>query len=139
MFQLTASRLATPPKEVQGTVHGEIRVMKVLRGTAAISPKMRYYTGECAGSRLDIGHYYVAFVPDARPGWWAGRGTVIHLGALPPMDGDGAIAEVRKVLDGRVALERTSLIDGRDFVGSGWPPPPPSPPKAAKPAKPPPK
>lgn len=137
VFQLTAARVAAPPKEVEGTVHGEIRVIKVLRGTAAVSPKMRYYTGECAGSRLDIGHYYVAFVLDARPGWWAGRGSLIHLGPLPPMEGDGAIAEVRQVLDGRIALERTSLIAGRDFVHSGWPPPPPLPAKAAKPAKPP--
>ncbi|SFL15072.1 hypothetical protein [Lysobacter sp. cf310] len=133
VFQLTASRLATPPKEIEGTVYGEIRVLKVLRGSAAISPKLRYYTGVCAGSRMDVGHYYVAFVRDARPGWWAGRNTVIHLGGLQPQQGDVALAEVRKVLEGRIALEHTSLIAGRDFVDSGWPPPPPPPPKAVEP------
>ncbi|KRD28564.1 hypothetical protein ASE35_20025 [Lysobacter sp. Root916] len=138
VFQLTASRLAAPPEEVEGTVYGEIRVLKVLRGNAAISPKMRFYTGVCAGTRLDTGHYYVAFVPDARPGWWASQGSVIHLGASPPLEGDADMAEVRKVLDGRIALEHTSLIAGRDFVASGWPPPPPLPlpRKAAKPIKP---
>lgn len=139
VFQLTASRLAMPPKEIQGTVYGEIRVLKVLRGSSAISPKLRYSTGVCSGSRMDVGHYYVAFVRDARPGWWAGRNTVIHLGGLPPTQGDVALAEVRQVLDGRIALEHTSLIAGRDFVDSGWPPRPPLPPKAVKPVKPRPK
>lgn len=135
VFQLTATRVAKSAAEVQGTVHGEIRVLNVLRGgTAPVSTNIRFQTGECGGARLGTGHYYVAFVQDARPGWWAGRGTLIHLGGLPPQSGDAALAEVQRMLDGRIALERSSLLAGRDFVDSGWPPPLPLPP--SKPAKP---
>lgn len=135
VFQLKATRLASPPKEVEGTVYGDIRVLNVLRGNAPISPSIRYYTGPCGGTRLDTGHYYAAFVEQAKPGWWANSGTVIHLGGVSPQGG-WTIAELRKILDGRIALERSPLFAGRAFVESGWPPPPPLPPQPPKPAKP---
>lgn len=134
VFQLKATRLASPPKEIEGTVYGDIRVLKVLRGSAPISPGIRYYTGPCGGTRLDTGHYYAAFVKEAKPGWWVNSGTVIHLGGVSPQD-EGTMAELRKIMEGRIALERSPLFRGRDFVESGWPPPPPLPP-AIRQAKP---
>ncbi|HET7842565.1 MAG TPA: hypothetical protein VFL14_00320, partial [Xanthomonadales bacterium] len=79
---------------------GSIRVVTSVRGDGERFDRITYLPSRCCGSRLDVGHYYIAFVSDPGPSFHAGADSVIAIGERfldpkPPGDPDALLMRIR--------------------------------------------
>ncbi|MES3026209.1 MAG: hypothetical protein V4857_31890 [Pseudomonadota bacterium] len=63
-------------------VVGRILVIDNIRGNKNIFKEIRFTTHRCCGSRFDIGSYYVAFISDNGPKFFANSGNVLEIGTM---------------------------------------------------------
>ena len=121
---------------------GSIRVVESIRGEGAQFKKVAFTTDTCCGTRLDVGHDYVAFV--------SGKGSLVEVnwGNIAdvtdyysedsdyPRSEQGIIARVEGLLEGTLPLDKAIPTFMRTSVSQLGTPPPlpcPDPPATAEP------
>ncbi len=80
VFQLVAAEHVASDSRPGEHVAAKIRVVDTLLGSNAPT-RMRYSTFWCCGSKLDVGHYYAAFLPgEVSDSFFAHAGNLLPLG-----------------------------------------------------------
>ncbi len=134
VFRLLDARLESDDGargNFHGPAHGRIRVVESLRGGGKQFESIEFYTAQCCGSRLDIGHYYIAFVDADGKSFLANSSSVAELYfgySEPTSDARSVIlkaAGIRKRLDGSVVLDEAFLDRAFARISQMPPPPPP--------------
>ncbi len=136
VFRLLDARLESDDgarSNIPGPVHGRIRVVESLRGDGRQFDSIEFYTSQCCGSRLDVGHYYIAFVDTDGESFLANASSVAELyfgyseaTSSAPSDVWKA-ASLRKRLDGSVVMDQTVRNRAFSRISQVPPPPPPCP------------
>ena len=143
VFQLMSARFLNR-EEGEGMIlegaEGTIRVVESLRGDGSRFDRISYNTLHCCGSRLDVGHYYLAFVSGPGPSFGAGENSIVRVGeqyrASSPGDENALLFRVHDLLEGRSSFEEALPDTMFERVGLiPPPPPPPCPPVDAAPAR----
>ncbi|MDE2407029.1 MAG: hypothetical protein KGL91_04095 [Xanthomonadaceae bacterium] len=123
VFRLMASRVDNTSTEERNSILGTIEVVARIRGSATKVRHVRYSISECCGSRLEVGKYYVAFLP-SDISIFDGNGSNL----LPLWQGFGQSEanNLEAVLRGKKRLEDTFAF-GLQEIDQVRPPPPPCP------------
>lgn len=114
IFRLTQAKVKlNSDDERTGTeIIGQIKTIERLRGAKKLPEKIKFATGACCGTRLDVGEYFVAFVSDVGSQFVANSGNVMEVG------GKYRLSDTRErilaVLDGKERLEDVFSRADRD-------------------------
>ena len=133
VFRVVSAKLAeNADVDMSSTkVTAEIKVVEELRGTAPSGRDIEYNSSRCCGLRLDIGHYYAAFLTDAGPKFGVGSHNLLWLG-----ENNGSkrysSAKLKLVVAGDSKFDEVYGDYARSFISNSTPPPPPPCPKEAE-------
>jgi hypothetical protein len=106
VFQLVAAevRFGEEVAPASQAITAKLRFIENLRGGETSQTTMNYSTFWCCGSRLDIGHFYAAFLSESGAPFYGHPGNLLHLGEFyEPESSEGA--RLKSVVSGERALE----------------------------------
>lgn len=108
VFQLVSAEIQPADVDVSGpeaqALKARIRIVEHLGGTTASRETMRYDTQRCCGTRLDVGHFYAAFLPSPTAEFHGHAGNLLHLGEYYQAESSEA-DRLKSVVSGRRTLE----------------------------------
>lgn len=91
---------------------GRVKIVDQLRGRKSAIREIRFSTGSCCGSRLDVGSYFVAFISNDGSRFTANIGNVVEVGKeYPTVQTRTTILDF---LDGRKTFEESFSRELRD-------------------------
>ncbi len=136
VFRLLDARLESDDgalSNIPGSVHGRIRVVESLRGDGRQFDSIDFYTSQCCGSRLDVGHYYIAFVDADGESFRADSSSVaeLYFGYSEPTSSAPSdiwkVAGLRRRQDGSVVMDEAVRNRAFSRISQVPTPPPPCP------------
>lgn len=101
---------------------GRIKVITRLRGTARQIREVHFSTSDCCGTRLDVGDYFVAFLPSMNGKFTTNSGNVLSVGREYPLA--QTHDKLSAILAGKTRLEDVFSRAYRDRIEQ-WPVLPP--------------
>ena len=120
---------------------GTVRVVETIRGNGQQFDEITFITTPCCGVRLDVGHYYVAFVSGSGSSFGVNEGNVADVTteysehSEYPRSEQGIVTRVSALLGGALSLDDAIPLRLRSRISQNEPPPPPPCPEpAAEPA-----
>ena len=113
LLSVAIDRPGPTSEELLYSAVGTVEVVETLRGNGAQFQRVRFSTFACCGTRLDVGHTYVAFVPGKGPEFEGNISTLL----VPSGD-------LTEIVAGRAELP-TGISERTWRRISHIPPPPP--------------
>ena len=113
MFQLVSAKTRTDQNKEPNIV-GEVKTFDRLRGNGKLPTEVRFSTNKCCGTRLDVGGYFVAFLPNIGETFTANNNNVIEIGKEHPLH--ESIGLIQAVLKGSRTLEENFSREYLDRV-----------------------
>lgn len=111
-----------------GVPHDEIvariKIISQLRGVSKHISELSFSTQRCCGSRLDVGGYFVAFLPATGKRFAANNGNVVE---IDPFDLQNKQGKINAVLAGKLRFEDVFSRGDTDRTEQEPVPPPPCP------------
>jgi len=109
---------------------GRIEIVSQLRGSSEHVGELSFSTQRCCGTRLDVGGYFVAFLPQTGKRFAANNGNVVEIDRFDLQDTQ---VKVNALLAGKTRFEDVFSKEATDRTEQEPVPPPPCPlPKGAK-------
>lgn len=105
IFRLVAAGIDEdkPDLTFKNETIGRIKVVSQLRGSSKHVSEVSFFTDQCCGIRLDVGGYFVAFLPQTGKRFVANNGNVMQVGRT--FSHEDTIAKVQAVLTGKNEFE----------------------------------
>lgn len=101
-----------------------IKIISQLRGESKHVSELSFSTQRCCGSRLDVGGYFVAFLPATGKRFAANNGNVVE---IDPFDLQNKQGKINAVLAGKLRFEDVFSRGDTDRTEQEPVPPPPCP------------
>ncbi len=103
VFRIMSAKIVNPNETnlLLDKVEAKIKVVDRIRGKKHTYRNIYFSTSSCCGSRLDVGRYYVAFISETGPSFFANNGNIIDIGEryYPNSVGDIDVrAKISKIL-----------------------------------------
>jgi len=102
MFQLVSAKARTEQNKELSIV-GAVKTFDRLRGNGKLPTEVRFSTSKCCGTRLDVGGYFVAFLPNVGKTFTADNNNVIEIGKEYPIS--ESLELIQNILEGSKTLE----------------------------------
>jgi hypothetical protein len=126
VFRLVSARVEEHTRD--GVAHDEIiariKIVAQIRGVSEHVSELSFSTQRCCGTRLDVGGYFVAFLPQTGNRFAANNGNVVE---VDPFDLTNAQAKINAVLAGKKRFEDVFSREATDRTEQEPVPPPPCP------------
>jgi hypothetical protein len=125
VFQLLAAEVQYGEEVAPASqaIAAKVRVIEHLSGQDDRPAAMSYNTLRCCGTRLDVGHFYAAFLSEPGDPFFGHPGNLLHLGEFYEPESSRS-SRLKSVVSGELTLEDAY---GRfpDERQNQFPPPPP--------------
>jgi len=105
-------------------VIAHIKIVSQLRGESKHVNELSFSTQRCCGTRMDVGGYFVAFLPATGERFEANNGNVVE---IDPFDLENKQAKISAVLAGKMRFEDVFSRGDTDRTEQEPVPPPPCP------------
>lgn len=104
IFRLVSAQVSASPPDRLGhsEVIARIKIVSQLRGVSNHVSELSFSTQRCCGTRLDVGGYFVAFLPPTGTRFAANNGNVVE---IDPFDLENKQAKINAVLAGKLRFE----------------------------------
>jgi len=126
VFRLVSAQVKDGMRD--GVRHDEIiariDIVSQIRGTSKHVSELSFSTQRCCGTRLDVGGYFVAFLPTTGKRFAANNGNVVE---IDPFDLQNKQAKIKAVLAGKMHFEDVFSRGDTDRTEQEPVPPPPCP------------
>lgn len=126
VFRVVSAQIEEDVRD--GVPHDEIvariKIISQLRGVSKHVSELSFSTQRCCGSRLDVGGYFVAFLPATGKRFAANNGNVVE---IDPFDLQNKQAKINAVLAGKLRFEDVFSRGDTDRTEQEPVPPPPCP------------
>jgi hypothetical protein len=105
IFRLVDARVSNAKADVtaDNETIGHIAVISQVRGASKQVTELSFSTDRCCGARLDVGGYFVAFLPRTGRRFAANNGNIMQIG--PMFTHPDTEAKIRAVLSGGKKFE----------------------------------
>ena len=132
VFRLVSAEIISDDLKLPATsqISGSIEIVETIRGKPTFKTII-YNTFNCCGSRLDVGHYYVAFSSESGVQFLGNSGNLVSLGdwydkKFSPRK------DIEKVLTKKATVKQAFIAFSRERIDQTPPPPPPPCPQNTK-------
>lgn len=104
VFQLMSAEVESDVAPEAQALIARVKVVEHIRGVEYSHELMRYSTLWCCGSRLDVGHFYAAFLTEPATPFVGHPGNLLHLGEYYSSESSEAL-NLKAVVVGQRRLE----------------------------------
>ena len=101
---------------------GKIEVLESLRGNGKQFQNVRFTTFSLCGTRLDVGHMFLAFISGSGHAFDVSAENLFHIGSASD---DSLLAQARKVVTGKIKFTDFARTFASDRIREIPPPPTP--------------
>lgn len=113
IFRLVSAEIEERTRTAIGynEIIGRVEIVSQLRGVSNHVSELSFSTRRCCGTRLDVGGYFVAFLPTTGNRFEANNGNVVE---IVPFDLQDTQAKINAVLAGKRRFEDVFSRDATD-------------------------